>query len=155
MRRSTHGGRFPILPFHCHKGTKSAFADSTRTFTALPSAVLVPEYGISIHTLIDSRRYSRAKIISSFAERTRSAIYFRETDAKTLPPLEVFRLGRQEYPAAGDYWMNRMSALSMDVLRAGFAALPLERISPAAADFALALLEINRNGLLRLWEETR
>ena len=43
------------LTLHCHKGAKSAFADSMRTCAMRFHAVQTAQYGIFVHTLIAER----------------------------------------------------------------------------------------------------
>ena len=109
--------------------------------------------------LIDKTRSDRLttrntqRNMDAYANKAYSAIYTLDTEQKPMSPIEAFRRARQFAPAAGDYWLSQLELVTMNTLRELFSYLPLDRISPIAVEFAIALLDINRARLLSLQEE--
>ncbi len=91
----------------------------------------------------------------AYTNKALSAIYALDTDKKPMSPIEVIRCARHLTPAAADYWLSKLVFVTMDNLRDLFSYLPLDRITPIAAEFAIALLDINRKRLLNLREEAQ
>jgi hypothetical protein len=64
--------------------------------------------------------------------------------------LEAFQEAAKIAPEAASYWLNRMGALTVADLENMVAAVPASEISEPARQFALKIMEVNRQRLLAL-----
>lgn len=77
-----------------------------------------------------------------------SRIYAREDDPKPLRPLEVFERVHQTRRPAAEAWLNRLNAVSWDLVENVIDRAPETAMTSPARKFALRLLELNREALL-------
>lgn len=89
-----------------------------------------------------------ARHITSYVTKARSAIYRRKTDDKPLPTIDVFFLAQKKRPEAARYWLNRLELITQRDCKNIFRKIPSTEIDRIAIQFALKLLEINKNRLL-------
>jgi hypothetical protein len=90
----------------------------------------------------DQRRTVRA-----YGERARSALYRSQGDAHPLHPLHAFTEASRFLPQAAAFWRARLVDTSAAALAAVLDRLPGSRMTPAACNFARALLSLNRGEL--------
>jgi hypothetical protein len=88
--------------------------------------------------------------VETYVQRARSAFYLRPTSEKPLSTLEAFQEAAKIAPEAASYWLNRMGALTVADLENMVAAVPASEISEPARQFALKIMEVNRQRLLAL-----
>ena len=96
-------------------------------------------------TTRDSRRN-----MDRYVERALSAFFSTPTSNKPLSTLEVFKEASKLRPQAGRAWLERVSQISDNDVNAIFDQIPIDRISDAAKNFAMKMLELNRKRLLEL-----
>jgi len=82
--------------------------------------------------------------------KARSAIYANETDAKPLTLIEAFQAASSHNPNASKIWLEKLENVTIDDITEIFERIPEQRISEVSKDFAIRLLEINRQRLLEL-----
>lgn len=90
----------------------------------------------------------RGRHISHYIRKARSAIYERKTDAKPLSTIDAFKLAASKNPRAAQVWLKQLEAITCKDCQAIFEQIPPADISQTAIQFALTLLELNRNRLL-------
>lgn len=83
-----------------------------------------------------------------FVERARSAFFATEADRKPMTTLKAFKEAAEVEPAAARGWLERLRVVDFADVRRVFERLPSGWISGPAIDFALKMLELNRNRLL-------
>ena len=98
-------------------------------------------------TTKDKNRTVEAYVNSS---KACSAIYANETDAKPLTLLKAFQAASSQNPQASKIWLEKLENVTIDVVREVFERIPEERISELSKEFAIKMLEINRQRLLEL-----
>lgn len=81
--------------------------------------------------------------------RARSAFYRDESDDVAVSPLEAFHLCAQARPHAAMAWLKRLTDCTDARLAEIVEAVPPDRMSSPAHEFAVALLQLNREALLR------
>jgi hypothetical protein len=64
--------------------------------------------------------------------------------------LEAFHAGVRANRRAGQYWLDRLSALDVSDFSGILDSTPDDFISSAAREFACEMLRVNRNGLLSM-----
>jgi hypothetical protein len=96
-------------------------------------------------TTRDSRRN-----MDSYVERAVSAFFSSPASDKPMSTLDVFREASKLRPQAGRAWLERLSQISDNDIKAIFDRIPIDRISDAARNFAVKMLELNQNRLLKL-----
>jgi hypothetical protein len=85
-----------------------------------------------------------------YVERALSAFFSSSTGDKPMPTLDVFKEASKLRPQAKRAWLERLSQISDNDVNAIFDQIPIDRISDAARDFAMKMLELNRKRLLEL-----
>lgn len=85
-----------------------------------------------------------------YVARARSAFYASPTDMRPISTLSAFREAGIRRPRAAQAWIARLERLSSQDIEAIFAAIPSDRISPIAKDFAIKVLSLNAQRLLTL-----
>jgi hypothetical protein len=106
--------------------------------------------------LLDEERHDRLttrdtqRSVESYVKKGRSALYESETEAKPLLLPDAFVAASRECPEASKIWLKSLKDVTLTEVGEVFERLPDERISGAAKEFALRILEINRARLLEL-----
>ena len=85
-----------------------------------------------------------------YVARARSAFYTAPTDTRPMSTLSAFREASIRRPRAAQAWIARLERLSSQDIEAIFAAIPSDRISPVARDFAIKMLSLNAQRILTL-----
>ncbi|CAG0966057.1 hypothetical protein PHYC_00990 [Phycisphaerales bacterium] len=94
---------------------------------------------------LDRMRPGSNRTVESFADRAASKLYLVDVEsAKPLSPLGAFVEATKDRPAARHAWIERARRITDEQLRGIIAAVPRERMSIPARDFALAHLRVNR-----------
>ncbi len=104
----------------------------------------------------DAERLERLKTrdqghsVERYVERARSALYARVGE-KALTTLVAFEEAAKlpEVREAKAYWFGRLAAVGLADFREIFENIPVPEITEPAREFALKMLEINRERLLR------
>jgi hypothetical protein len=96
-------------------------------------------------TTKDSRRN-----MDRYVERALSAFFSLPTSDKPLLTLDVFKEASKLRPPAGKAWLERLSQIADNDVKAIFDQIPTGRISDAARKFAMKMLELNKKRLLEL-----
>ena len=96
------------------------------------------------------RPLRRDQTIIGYLEKDagRSRIYGHENDPKPLRPLEVFERAHQERRPAAEAWLNRLNTVPWDRFESVIDRVPATTMNSLAREFALRLLELNREALL-------
>lgn len=91
----------------------------------------------------------RGRSIERYVERARSALYAKVGE-KALTTLAAFEEAAKlpEVREAKGYWFSRLGAVSLADFRGIFENIPASEITVPAREFALKMLEINRERLL-------
>ena len=94
----------------------------------------------------------RNRTIEAYANsaKARSAIFETEADAKPLPLINAFQLASWHNPQASKIWLEKLENVTISDITEIFERIPEQRISEVSKDFAIRLLEINRQRLLEL-----
>ncbi|MDX8127977.1 phosphatidylinositol kinase [Methylomonas sp. OY6] len=92
----------------------------------------------------DPRRH-----ISAYVEKARSAIYLNKTEQKPLSTVRVFEMAAERSPNAASCWREMLGDISKQQCLAIFEKIPSSEISEAAIEFAVALLELNKQRILK------
>jgi len=82
--------------------------------------------------------------------KARSAIFANETDTKPLTLIEAFQAASSHNPKASEIWLEKLENVTIDDIIEIFERIPKQLISEVSKDFAICLLEINRQRLLEL-----
>lgn len=90
----------------------------------------------------------QGRSVERYVERAKSALY-RAVDENPLTTLAAFQDAARLVPEAGKYWLQRLGTTHLADYRRIFDNVPVTEISEPARDFALRMLEINRNRLLQ------
>lgn len=98
-------------------------------------------------TTKDKNRRIEAYVNSA---KARSAIYGDATDTKPLTLIDAFRAASLHNPQATGIWLKQLEHVIIKDVWEVFERIPKERISGEAKEFALRMLEINRERILRL-----
>lgn len=90
--------------------------------------------------------------IKSYVSRSkaRSAIYANEADSKPLSLIDAFRVASSLNPQASKIWLKKLENVTIDSIKEVFERIPESRISETSKEFAIRMLEINRQRLLEL-----
>jgi HipA-like C-terminal domain len=91
--------------------------------------------------------------MTSYVARARSAFFASSASNKPLSTLDAFREAGKIRPVAARSWLKRLAEVSSQEVQGFFAQVPHDRITPVAIEFALKILELNRQRLLMLEEE--
>jgi hypothetical protein len=92
----------------------------------------------------------RGRSMQHYVARARSAFYASPTDTRPISTLSAFREAGIRRPRAAQAWIARLERLSSQDIEAIFAAVPADRISTVAKDFAIKVLSLNAQRLLTL-----
>ncbi len=88
--------------------------------------------------------------LEHYASRASSAFYPLPTSSKPYTTHEAFDEAARISPHAAQYWRSRLDGLSIAKLQSIISNIPASTMSDPARKFALRLIEINRDRLLRL-----
>lgn len=104
--------------------------------------------------LQDSKRQQRLaqKTVQDYARKSRSAFYHKESDTKAIPTFEVFQTVAQQYSHSANCWLNQLAQISPQQVQEVLDRIPSTRLSRPALDFAIQMLDFNKNRLLPLRE---
>lgn len=86
--------------------------------------------------------------IEAYLAKARSAVFANETDPKPLSPIAAFDLAAAQRPHAAQEWLMRLATCAPSSFQALVAAVPEGRMSTAARNFVVRLLELSREQLL-------
>jgi hypothetical protein len=86
--------------------------------------------------------------VEAYADRARSALYGKEADKKALYALDAFVRCAELRPGVLGAWVDRVGDLGDDATAAVVGAVPGERMSDTAKEFARRLLQYNRKRIL-------
>ena len=106
--------------------------------------------------LLDEQRRERLttkdrnRTIEAYVNKGRSAIFGNETDTKPLSLIGAFQAASSHNPQASKIWLEKLDSVTIKEIKAVFERLPEERATDTAKEFAIRLLEINRQRLLKL-----
>lgn len=103
---------------------------------------------------LDARRKERLvtrdrrNTVEAYAERCASALYRSPGDSKPLLTLDAFIQASELRPRAAEAWRARLGLCNEADFAQLLALVPRERCSSIAVEFAMRILEYNRNRLL-------
>jgi hypothetical protein len=95
----------------------------------------------------------RNDTVAAYASRAVSAFYGAPGDARPLSPLDAFRRAAAIRPEAARAWLSELASIPPGAVQALFGQFPPVRVSGAARDFAVRMLEFNSRRLLDLAAE--
>ena len=87
--------------------------------------------------------------IECYAERAPSAIYLTKTESKPPSTIDVFDKSAVRSPKGAKLWRQMLGDISKHQCLAIFERIPATEISETAIEFALTLLELNKQRILR------
>ncbi len=90
----------------------------------------------------------RGRSVEAYAARARSGFFANAEARKTMTTLDAFLAAGRIRQEAAQYWLQVLSKLSANELKAIFRKVPQEFISRPAVEFALGMLEANKARLL-------
>ena len=91
----------------------------------------------------------RGRHISTYVTRARSAIYEYPGSAKPLKTVELFEKAAAKSPDAAQVWLRQLDRIYTQDIAALFAQLQESEASQIAKTFAMRLLDLNRERLLK------
>ena len=94
----------------------------------------------------------QGRSVEKYAERAKSAFFANPTSEKPLTTMAAFQEAAKLVPEARDYWLNRLAATGLADYSGIFDNIPPQEITEPAREFALKMLEVNRDRLLRSQE---
>ena len=102
----------------------------------------------------DANRKQRLTIrdqrhISEYIHKARSAIYLKKSAQKPLSTVEVFEQAALRRPEAAKLWRQQLCDISKEQCLSIFEHIPDSEISETAIEFALKLLELNKQRILQ------
>lgn len=103
---------------------------------------------------LDERREERLRTgdkgnsVEAYADRCASALYIDVNDRKPLRTIDAFRHASRLRPEAAEAWLARLNTVDETALVDLLAAVPRERCSGVAKEFATRILLHNRARLL-------
>lgn len=89
-------------------------------------------------------------MVEKYVERGRSALYQNEADKSPLLLIDAFRVASTFNPNAARIWLGKLEAVTMQTVVSVFDRFPDGYISEEARQFAIKMLEINRQRLLEI-----
>lgn len=95
----------------------------------------------------------KGRTVEAYAARARSAFFRSPVDKRPLSTLEAFLEAAKLQPAAAHVWLDRLAAIEPEHVTAIFRQVPASEMSDTAAEFAQALLKVNRTRLLNARNE--
>jgi hypothetical protein len=105
--------------------------------------------------LLDVKRQHRLqnRTVQQYAEKSRSAFYYREGDKHPMLTFDMFAMAARLYPKSAAIWLNQLAQVPPQMVESLFGQIPTNRISPSAIEFGYQMLEINKSRLLQLQED--
>lgn len=91
----------------------------------------------------------QGRSINSYILKARSAIYLNKSERKPLLTVDAFQEFAKKRPKSSKLWLQRLNDISLDQCHSIFKRIPPSEISTTAVQFAMKLLELNKNRLLR------
>lgn len=88
--------------------------------------------------------------IQAYVGRGKSCLYSKVTAPKRIKLCDAFLESSQLHPAAANIWLDSLARIQIGTIRTLFQQIPDDWISQFARDFAIKMLEINRERLLGL-----
>jgi hypothetical protein len=101
------------------------------------------------------RTRDKGNSVEAYAERCASALYLHADDRKPLRTIDAFRHAALAAPAAAEAWLARLRGVSDDEIVGLIAAVPTERCSKLAREFAARIVLHNRARLLGSKDSSR
>jgi hypothetical protein len=92
------------------------------------------------------------RTVERYVERARSAFFHAPASETPLTPLAAFQEAAKLAPEGREHWLQRLGATSLADYARIFDNIPALEITDPARGFALKMLEINRDRLLRSFE---
>lgn len=102
------------------------------------------------HERLTTKDKNRTVEAYATSKKARSAIFETEADAKPLPLIDAFHLASWQNPQASKIWLEKLENATIDSIKEVFERIPENRISEVSKNFAIRILEINRQRLLEL-----
>lgn len=108
--------------------------------------------------LTDEERHRRLKTrdrndtVEAFCARAKSGFYGEATDRSTLTSLEAYRRFAARAPVEAGLWLDRLSAVTPELISGILDEVPSDRMSSVCRDFTCRLLTINRERILAVAE---
>lgn len=97
----------------------------------------------------------RGRSMEHYVERARSAFFLLPSSSRPMSTLEAFREAGKVRPEAARSWLESLAEVSWRDVQMIFEQIPRDLISDIAIEFALKILDLNRQRLLVLCEEFR
>jgi hypothetical protein len=88
--------------------------------------------------------------MAPYVERALSAFFSSPMSTKPMTTLDVFKEASKLRPLAAKSWLDRLAQISENDVNNIVDQIPVDRISDAARRFAMKMLELNRQRLLKL-----
>lgn len=95
-------------------------------------------------TTKDSRR-----AVEQYAQKAKSALFASPSSERVLSTVDAFLKAGKIAPDAQQYWLQRLAGTRLADYQGIFDNIPSTKISQPARDFAVKMLEVNRNRLLQ------
>jgi len=92
----------------------------------------------------------KGRHISSYVKKARSAIYSKKSKDKPLHTYAAFQLLATKRPESANVWLKRLGDISPEQCQNVFDRIPPSEISETAIEFAMNLLELNKQRLLEV-----
>lgn len=87
--------------------------------------------------------------VAAYCRKTPSRFFEDERQRKPMHPLDVFRAALPHDPQAATAWLDRLKMVTDDQVQQVVSAVPDHRMSQISKQFALAMLEFNKERLLQ------
>jgi len=91
----------------------------------------------------------QGRSVEKYAERAKSAFFSNPASEKPLTTVAAFQEAAKLVPEARDYWLKRLATTGLADYSGIFDNIPPQAITEPAREFALTMLEVNRDRLLR------
>lgn len=82
-------------------------------------------------------------------------MYDSEEDSRPLRTLDVFLKAGKRMPAAAAAWLAVLEQIDLADVRRIFERIPANRITRIACEFGCRMIELNRERLIRSYEQMR
>jgi hypothetical protein len=92
----------------------------------------------------------RGRSMERYVERAQSAFFSSPSHSKPMSTLDAFRYAGSGRPAVARVWLESLAKLSWQDVQMVFEQIPRSLISDIAIEFALRMLDLNRQRLLAL-----
>jgi len=93
--------------------------------------------------------------VEAYATKCRSAFFDKVGDSKAMTTFQAAEKVAGIEPVASADWIEAIANVSLGVLEELFARIPPNMISPTAIEFAIMVLQFNRNRLLSILEKLK